>query len=85
MRIRNMEAKIKTVGNTSMKCVVVGNDGTGKTSMIASYATGSILEEHVPTVFDPFNVFDNRGKFIRKGLENSPSASKGIMIRVALH
>ena len=47
----------------SLRCMVVGDDRTGKTSMIAAFAMGSILEERVPTTFGAFNVCDSYGKF----------------------
>lgn len=37
-----------------LKCVVVGDDSVGKTSMLMGYATNRYPTQHVPSVFDNY-------------------------------
>ncbi|KAL3269465.1 hypothetical protein HHI36_008534 [Cryptolaemus montrouzieri] len=47
------EEKIRT--KNRIKCVLVGDDAVGKTSLIASYSTHSFPYEYVPTAYDKYN------------------------------
>lgn len=37
-----------------VRCVVVGDDAVGKTSMLMGYATNRYPTQHVPSVFDNY-------------------------------
>lgn len=65
MTISNIENQERAPGKGPtrvIKCVVVGDDNAGKTSMLAARATGSILGEHLPTLFETFNDFPCDGE-----------------------
>lgn len=53
----------------AVKCVVVGDEAVGKTSLLIAYTKGALLKEHVPTVFDTYSVtIIVDGKPIKLGL-----------------
>ncbi|ESO86200.1 hypothetical protein LOTGIDRAFT_129708 [Lottia gigantea] len=41
--------------NEALKCVVVGDGGVGKTSMLLKYVNGKFLDGYLPTCFDNYN------------------------------
>lgn len=43
-----------------IKCVVLGDDSVGKTSLLVNYATNRFPTTHVPSVFDNY-----AGKFTK--------------------
>ena len=49
----------KKGSNRELKCVIVGDGGVGKTSMLLSYTTGGIMTDYIPTCFDAYT-----GRFI---------------------
>ncbi|XP_052105482.1 cell division control protein 42 homolog [Mytilus californianus] len=51
-------------GPKEVKCVLVGDGGVGKTSMILSYTTGKIMTSYEPTCFDDYlvNIHTHNGQ-----------------------
>jgi len=48
------DEKASTGRLATKKCVVVGDGGVGKTSLLSTFATGVFPEDYVPTVFDNY-------------------------------
>ncbi|KAL5108679.1 Rho-related GTP-binding protein RhoU [Taenia crassiceps] len=42
--------------NTSVKCILIGESGVGKTSLVVSYTKDDYPVQHVPTAFDTYVV-----------------------------
>lgn len=40
--------------NCDVRCVVVGDDAVGKTSMLMGYATNRYPTQHVPSIFNNY-------------------------------
>lgn len=49
-----MGGNMVNVKTKQYRCMLVGDMGVGKTSLLASHATGKFPGEHVPTVFGNF-------------------------------
>ena len=48
----SMESRI--IKTKQFRCMIIGDLGVGKTSLLATYATGKFPGEHVPTVFGSY-------------------------------
>ncbi|CAH1280814.1 unnamed protein product [Diabrotica balteata] len=48
--------KVKSDSKKKIKCVIVGDQAVGKTSLAVSYSNDSFPSEYIPTAYDNYNV-----------------------------
>ena len=49
-----VKAYMECLSPQSLKCVLVGDSGVGKTSMLTRYTTETFVKKHTPTIYDKF-------------------------------
>ena len=49
-----VRAYIECLTPQALKCVLVGDSGVGKTSMLMNYTTDTVIKQHSPTIYDKF-------------------------------
>lgn len=49
-----VRAYMECLSPQSLKCVLVGDSGVGKTSMLMNYTTETFVKQHTPTIYDKF-------------------------------
>lgn len=49
-----VQAYVDCLAPQPLKCVLVGDSGVGKTSLIISYTTEKFRKDHTPTIYDKF-------------------------------
>ena len=50
----SVQTYVDCLAPQALKCVLVGDSGVGKTSLIMSYTTEKFRKEHTPTIYDKF-------------------------------
>ena len=56
----------------SIKCIVVGDEKVGKTSLLNAYTSNDIPSPYTPTVYDSYSVdINTKGKAFHLGLWDS--------------
>ena len=50
-----VQAYMECLTPQSLKCVIVGDSGSGKTAMLMSYTVEKFIAEHTPTIYDKFS------------------------------
>lgn len=50
----SVKAYMECLSPQSLKCVLVGDSGVGKTSLLTNYTTETFVKQHSPTIYDKF-------------------------------